>query len=280
MGDASVVDDRGGSQGSRVSRGGGGDSRVVDDDGVVGGEPGRSIRVTHRAERSVATGGVDGGGARRVARVGSTGGRARDARHGTALGDPIEFGAAVAVFAAAREGFARFERFSKGAGCVHRRTEIARSDGKDASAATRTAPVSVPVSGERDANTPAPTPNTPTHTVVPAFLSGIKSARGHAEAAAGAWGLIHAASQLTTRRGGATNHLREINPHVARVSLRRIPFPSPRPDDKTADGRRRTITNASRRGLIPSTARRVSRSRGRTRTRSSPWTDPNRRDAK
>ena len=163
---------------------------------------------------------------------------------GTALGDPIEFGAAVAVFAAAREGFARFERFSKGGGMRPssdgNRGNRPSSDGKDASAANGTAANGTPSPSPSRANGTPNTPrtdaeHTPHHTVIPAFLSGIKSARGHAEAAAGAWGLIHAASQLTTRRGGATNHLREINPHVARVLRLRadtVPVAAPRRQDR------------------------------------------------
>ena len=161
-----------GESGSRASRGGGGDSRVVDDDGVVGGEPdGRSASLTAPngpSQQAVLTAAARGASPALD--------RPADALEmhgtGTALGDPIEFRAAVAAFAA-REGFARFERFSKGGGMRPssdgNRGNRPSSDGKDASAANGTAangtPLAVPVSGERDAEHPA-TPNTP-HTAHP-----------------------------------------------------------------------------------------------------------------
>ena len=85
---------------------------------------------------------------------------------GTALGDPIEFGAAVAVHSAAHGA--------------------AGGDGGG----------------------PAP----------PSLaLSAIKSAFGHSEAAAGAWGLLAAAAQLQRRGGGQLPHLRTLNPFVTQV---------------------------------------------------------------
>jgi hypothetical protein len=79
---------------------------------------------------------------------------------GTALGDPIEFGAAVAVHSASDSG-----------------------------------------------GSAGP----------PLTLGAIKSSFGHSEAAAGAWGLLHAAAQLQRRGGGQLPHLRSLNPFVAQV---------------------------------------------------------------
>ena len=45
----------------------------------------------------------------------------------------------------------------------------------------------------------------------------IKSAFGHSEAAAGAWGLLAAAAQLQRRGGGQLPHLRSLNPFVTQV---------------------------------------------------------------
>jgi 3-oxoacyl-(acyl-carrier-protein) synthase/acyl carrier protein len=101
---------------------------------------------------------------------------------GTALGDPIEFGAAVAVISAAHEGFARLSG--------------AASEGAEGSA---TAALLRPTLA----------------------LSSIKSSFGHSEAAAGVWGLVHAASQLHRRGGGQVPHLRALNPYVAQVIDRR-----------------------------------------------------------
>jgi len=101
---------------------------------------------------------------------------------GTALGDPIEFGAAVAVISVAHESDVRLKRVDEVGG-----------DGVEGVMARR-----------------------PTLT-----LSSIKSSFGHSESTAGAWGLIHAASQLHRRGGGQVPHLRALNPYVAQVIDRR-----------------------------------------------------------
>ena len=122
--------------------------------------------------------------------------------HGrTALGDPIEFGAAVAVLAAAA-GFRAVREILEGgrdASIVGRKSgNRPSSDGKDASAAN-----GKDASAANGTPSPSPSPSPswrtvknvktarrrthPHRAVIPAFLSGIKSARGHAEAAAGAW---------------------------------------------------------------------------------------------
>jgi|AntAceMinimDraft_5_1070358.scaffolds.fasta_scaffold06212_4 acyl transferase domain-containing protein len=114
---------------------------------------------------------------------------------GTALGDPIEFGAAVAVIAAAHEGFARL------------------SSTEDAGSGTGGGGGGIPLADFRRQSAPTPTPTL--------ALSSIKASFGHSEAAAGAWGLIHAASQVHRRGGGQLPHLRTLNLHVAQVIHRR-----------------------------------------------------------
>jgi len=101
---------------------------------------------------------------------------------GTALGDPIEFGAVVAFIAAAHESYTRLRGADEAGG------------GK--------------LGGGM-----APRPTL--------ALSSIKSSFGHSESTAGAWGLIHAVSQLHRREGGQMQHLRALNPYVAQVVDRR-----------------------------------------------------------
>ena len=119
---------------------------------------------------------------------------------GTALGDPIEFGAAVAVISAAHDAFAQLSRAGYG--------------GEGGGASMRSI---------RERPTLA--------------LSSIKSSFGHSEAAAGAFGMVHAMMQLQRRGGGQMAHLRVLNPFVAQVVDRRgesTPAAAARRQDRAA----------------------------------------------
>ena len=73
-------------------------------------------------------------------------------------------------------------------------------------------------------------------------LSAIKSSRGHAEAAAGVWGLIHAASQLVRQIIGPTLHLRSMSSYVTRAF--EAVAGSPSRNDKYHEGEPRQLIAA------------------------------------